>query len=340
MKNNTTKQTNTIEEAKKFAVCGRKKQEAGNLEGALKDYNSAIALDCSNDELYLMRGQVYQAQEELGKALKDYKKALSMNPKCAHYYYNCGFIRYEQQEWDDAREYFAKAAELEPDHVFAQFMCGQACLHSLDLEKAVECFNITERLGTLDDPFNLYLSRASALLDLDRYEEARKDLEKTLTLCVYPEQQATVHYLLGGALMNLGEDDKAKAEFDISIKLDPTDFRPYCDRATVEQHKNQLELALKDLDKALEIEQCLSEIYFQRGVVQALLGDYEEAKTDFTSAIKLYPSGEYYFNRAKAYHSLNKLSRAIADAQKALERCYEGAQGLLDKLKAEKVQSK
>ena len=209
--------------AVQLSVQARQKALNGHWREALQCYAQAIALAPDHDEYYFSRGQIYQQNNLLKEALADYRKALSLDKSCAHYHFNCGFICYEQQKWPQALRYFKKATQLEPDNVYAHFMYAQTCLLESAFQQALEHYNIVEQLNTLEDKAELYLSRASALLNLGYFQQARADLQHALALSRPATQRAAIHYLLGQTALYLKQPQKALAEFNASIQLNPTD---------------------------------------------------------------------------------------------------------------------
>ncbi len=60
--------------AKSFSLRGKAKKDMGDVDGAFKDLNSAIALDSKLGEAYFVRGQANEIMGEMDKAKADYKK--------------------------------------------------------------------------------------------------------------------------------------------------------------------------------------------------------------------------------------------------------------------------
>ena len=255
--NKQSTQTPNAQTAGRLALQARHKALNGHWQEAVRDYTQAIALEPANDEYYFSRGQLYQQNNLLQQAFADYRKALALDKNCAHYYFNCGFIRYEQQKWQQARRYFEKAARLEPDNVYAHFMCAQTCLYESRFRQALEHYNIAVRLNTLEDKAELYLSRASALLNLSCFEQAQADLQKALAANPSAEQQGAIHYLLGRTALYLHQPQKAEAAFSTAIKLNPNDFRPYVQRAKLYKRQQKTHLALQDINRAMRLEPAL-----------------------------------------------------------------------------------
>jgi len=91
------------------------------------------------------------------------------------------------------------------------------------------------------------------------------------------------------------------------------------------------EEALKDFDKAIELDPLFDQPYFYRGNIKYGLGDYNGALFDYNKAIELNPGfADAYFNRGNVYESINQRDKACADWIKADEN---GKANLTDKLR-------
>jgi len=114
--------------------------------------------------------------------------------------------------------------------------------------------------------------------------------------------------------------DKALADFNRAIELNPKSARAYCDRAELEQQLLQRpDRALADYDEAIRLEPAFQRAYFNRGAYYITRQDYTRAITDFTHAIKLVPNDSAaYAYRAYACRRNGDRARAVADATTAI----------------------
>jgi tetratricopeptide (TPR) repeat protein len=83
--------------------------------------------------------------------------------------------------------------------------------------------------------------------------------------------------------------------------------------------KSDLDHALQDYDKSLQLDPYAANHYNNRGVVYRIKGDFVRAVEDYGKAILLKP--DYipaYYNRALAYRDMGQLDNALADFNSAL----------------------
>ena len=78
--------------------------------------------------------------------------------------------------------------------------------------------------------------------------------------------------------------------------------------------------ALKDFNRAIEIDPTRANAYVGRGNTLSTLGRYKEALKDYDIAIEIDPElANAYVNRGSAYSHLGQYKKAIADYEKGLE---------------------
>jgi tetratricopeptide (TPR) repeat protein len=122
------------------------------------------------------------------------------------------------------------------------------------------------------------------------------------------------HNNRGGAYLRKGDYDRAIADFDNAIRLDPRDGNAYNNRGLAYTAKGDFERAMADLDEAIRRDPGLVIAYNSRGQVYLRKGDYDRAIADFNEGIKLHPTyAEAYNNRGNAYNHKGDFDRAIAD---------------------------
>ena len=84
--------------------------------------------------------------------------------------------------------------------------------------------------------------------------------------------------------------------------------------------KGDLERAIADYDSAIELNPERVNAYINRGIAYFVKGDYDLAIADYDAAIDLNPNFDNpYYNRGLAFAKLGDLDRAIADYSKAID---------------------
>ncbi len=118
---------------------------------------------------------------------------------------------------------------------------------------------------------------------------------------------------------DIGETEKALADYAATIALDGSKAGPYNSRARLffDSGKNSdLPKALEEYNKAIEIEPLESEYYTNRGATYARLGKLNEALSDLNKAIEINPQfANAYLNRSVINSQLNNVDGAISDIE-------------------------
>jgi tetratricopeptide (TPR) repeat protein len=157
-----------------------------------------------------------------------------------------------------------------------------------------------------------------------QYEDSLKAIEKavaSLTAGTTIEGLADAYFRLGLLYQSAIENnDKAIADYDQGLKLQPDDAEAYNNRGSAYNGKSQYDRAIADFDQALKLKPDLAEAYNNRGFAYYYQGEYDRAIEDLNQALKLKPdSAAAYTNRGLAYAGKGDTARAIADYDQALK---------------------
>ena len=116
-----------------------------------------------------------------------------------------------------------------------------------------------------------------------------------------------------------GDLDGALADLDRAIELEP-DVPRLTDRGAIRQARGQLAYAITDYSRALELEPRRAELYSRRGTAYAAQGDYARSLKDHTRAMELDPSHpSICINRGNVLQLAGDLAGAQRDYERALE---------------------
>jgi tetratricopeptide (TPR) repeat protein len=115
--------TLTVEPASYIALTNRGvvRQLAGDMPGALADYDAAIAANPGHAEAYKNRGTVRAAAERWDAAIADYEVALRLKPGYADAWVSLGAAKEANGDLAGALDDYAKACALDPGHARALY---------------------------------------------------------------------------------------------------------------------------------------------------------------------------------------------------------------------------
>lgn len=167
-----------------------------------------------------------------------------------------------------------------------------------------------------DDP-TVYVNRALAYEGKNQYDKAIADYDKALTINpTYPE--ALVNR--GNVYVLKNELGFAIADYTHALELDSLNAEAYFRRANVRYLEGEYEAALADYNEALEIDSTHAEIYFNRGNAYGRINDHINAIEDYTRTLDIDSlHTKAYYNRAAAYFYLQDYPKAIMDFTRVLK---------------------
>ena len=142
---------------------------------------------------------------------------------------------------------------------------------------------------------------------------------------------AAAYRMRGTAVARKNEYDRAIADFDEAIRLDPKDGAAFSARGAMYSIKGEYDRAIADSNAAISLTPN-GTTYSNRGFVYNNRGEYDRAIMDLDRAIRLNPkSGFAYKNRGISYEKKSEFQKALNDYNQAigldsnLQEAIEGA---------------
>jgi tetratricopeptide (TPR) repeat protein len=301
----------------------------GNRTAALVDHNEAIRLAPTLAAAYYARAYILVEKKDFDRALADCEEALRLDPSLTWTYYHRGLAQKGRKDFPRAIADFSTFLEHVPDFGPALFARAQCYENQGDLAGALA--DVDEALDLLPDNSALYhfrgwlharrgeldpaiadysralrdspnnfvrrTDRACALALAGRYEEAAVDFEAALPGAgSFPWPLVRRAQYLHCAR---GEFDRAIADCDRLIAIQPSFAEAYLNRGLALLGKGDASRALADLDQTLDLNQPnaptfagrlshrYADLYQARGDARARLGDAAGAEADHEQAARL-----------------------------------------------------
>jgi len=172
---------------------------------------------------------------------------------------------------------------------------------------------LTASLATTPTTAVAFLSRGSALLDRERYDEAIQDF--TAALALDPKNAFAFAYR---GLARVLKNDEASAEKDLAsaVEIDPRNAIVFGARGMIADRAGKPRDAIAAYTASLDIAPNNGFVLVRRAKAYRAAGDNEGALKDASGALKVNPHlVDLYLLRANIYRTIGKKDEAIAEAR-------------------------
>ena len=117
-----------------------------------------------------------------------------------------------------------------------------------------------------------------------------------------------------------GDYDTAIRDFNKAIELDPKLAQAFYNRGLAYVNKKDYALAIRDFTRAIELDPSFAMAFCNRGTAYADNGGYDTAIRDYTKAIELDSNyADAFYNRGIVYCNKKDYDTAIRDYTRAIE---------------------
>lgn len=262
-----------------------------DIPRALKAMTSAIESfkDEPNklSEAYFLRSAL---REDVDEKLSDLQEATKADPKNREAVQMMLGLLISKGKFDEVYESSKKLLEEDSDNIFA---IGAAVDALMELDRRDDALKLlTQKIEGLPDSAPLYVFRGRLYIELKEFDKAIADATKVIEL----NGQAIEGYVL-----------RANAYLQSVEKLNRTD------------DSKELALALKDVEKSLDLKPNLAEGIRLRAIIASQQKRYDEAIQDLTLLAKSNPQEPVWLLQLATLYQLdNRPSMAIKIADQLI----------------------
>ncbi len=273
---------------------------------------------CSSESSYYETGMAQYEAGEYSEAVASFQSAIAEKNTEPLYYINQGMAYIELMSYDEAQSSFDYALGLDAENKLAYRGKGIAYLRAEDYEAAIENFNKALECANghvSQVEFDVLKYRGEAETASGDYEAAVETYSILLDVEKNPEDN---YYLRGSVYALAGDIEKAVADFDALVQAKPDDYAAYCCAYQKLADAGAQEEGRKYLNAALLIEDDRTVAHKYRGMVQYLLGEYQNAVAELTAitenkdAETLICLGLSYEMLGEAENAYNAYSQALS----------------------------
>jgi tetratricopeptide (TPR) repeat protein len=262
-----------------------------------QDYDAAIVLTPTNDELFASRANIAFRGGRYQEGFSFLQSALALNPSNGHALRTVGTLNAESGKPEEAIRYFTMALAADPNDAYALLFRSGAYTRLRRFDAALK-------------DANALVAMTPAAINrqgfLDQYGDRLDFHSLALT------NRADIY----GAL---GQPDRAEQDLTAAV-----DYRRSAQslsaRGKFLAYKSGREKqALSELDEAISLGQVDSQTFYAKGLLHVGLRQYQMALAAFDRALDINPQSAYALRmRARMYRQLDQSELAVADMTHAV----------------------
>lgn len=313
--------------------CGnRDAHKYDGLDKPLAELCRKIDKKSNDPELYYQRAAYYYRHGEVELGLEDMRQAVKLNDKESKYYVLFADLYFGQRETDQAEESLLKAIKLDEKNNEARLKLAE--LYYLD-KRIEECNQVLdEALKIQNHNPKVHLLRANCLKETGDtigylrmlqlvIDQDPKEVKAYLELGFFYQSQENplaityyqnalqvepnnkeIHKNLALMYDSMGETDKAIAEYQILLNIDPH-YVPALNNLgyIFLVKKDNYDEAIRCFTQVLEIDPSLTFAALNRGIAYEYKKEFDNARADYLHVQKLDAQNE------GAIKGLNRLDK-------------------------------
>lgn len=232
-----------------------------DFDGAINAFGEAIGFDMNNAEAYLKRGQCFYQMKNYQSALTDFNHLLTLKPNDAQAMLWAGTAESRLGNNKKAVDFYLRAMRADPQLVnqSQRPAAGGVNPHNEGAVSAYEeAIALYRSEGKHDDVSDVAATKKSDIAPSglganSSLKMAQVRIEELNAAIQADPSNATLFFKRGRAHKELGNVDKAVADFSEAIRLDPMQSKFYIARARVYHEQHQPELSAADITKAQNV---------------------------------------------------------------------------------------
>jgi tetratricopeptide (TPR) repeat protein len=329
--------------------------QKGDWNNVIKYMNQVLELQkgSPSPDIYFYLGEAYRNQARYNDAISSYNKALSISADFAPASMGIGMARYAMSpsRWKDAQSDFQDAIEKDPNLFNAYLQLASLDIDHGDGDSAMQALAKADTLLANSPLVSFY--RAEAYLINGKPDLALKEakqanqlditylpayrligeaaiaagvpadaIEALKTYLLYQTEDGEALAWLGSAYAANQEMDLALKTFDLALQQNNRQYYVYLQRGLVYLNQKNGDLAVKDLLNAVSLKNDSFDAHIALGraylMTERDANAYQEFSTAEAYVQSAYQHAELYYWRGQSLENLGQTKAALRDWQALL----------------------
>ncbi|WP_293363403.1 tetratricopeptide repeat protein [Microcoleus sp. CAWBG52] len=253
-------------------------------EEAIESYQKAIEINPKSIDAWANRGNALNNLRRYNEALASYEKAQEFAPKSVSYWASLANVFLNLERYGEALESYQKAIEINPKSVDAWVNLGNFFITLERYEEALESYQKAIEINPKSA--NAWSNRGSTLIALERYEEALTACDRAFEIDSSNYRSLNNQALTLSFLNNF---EKAIAAIDEAINLEPQEVLLRANRGIILARAGRYTEALVECEQAIKQDPKDESGYYGKACCYALQGEIEQAIDNLQKAIDIAP---------------------------------------------------
>ncbi len=250
-----------------YAVLASKK-EASDPEGAITDYNLALAIKPNSTEALFGKGRALLKVGKPEEAIASYRAALEIDPNYPEAHNGLGVILAQRGELAEAETEYRAALKTNPDHLEARLNLALALFKDRQVNEAIAEFNLL--LAAQPDSIDALVGLGSALVVSGKPDSAIVLYTRALRL---KPDNPEAHRKLGTALVLEGKSEAAMEQFRESLRVEPDDPGAHYELGSILSQHGETAEAIQHYEAALRALPDFVEVLNNLAWIRAVCAD-------------------------------------------------------------------
>jgi tetratricopeptide (TPR) repeat protein len=281
------------------------------IDAAISDSDTAI--------LSVDVGRMLRNTGAVKESVQFLTKAIELKPDMARAYFERGTSYLRTGDAEAAEADLQKAAELD-EELAGDALTVRAVVSEMKRDAPRAIAGYTAAIEKNPKLAIAYYQRGKLYLATREREKGISDLRKCAEL---NPRDMTVLPALAGAIKQANPEE-AIGLLTKHMVLVPIDADALSELAILERDGGQVDAAVTDLDRLVEIAPQRPGAYYDRGITQLMRHDVDNALKDLTRFIELSPkNGKGRISRASILRDLGRYQEAIADFEFVIDKLPE-----------------
>jgi tetratricopeptide (TPR) repeat protein len=310
-------------------------QQRGDFGTAIRDYREVLKLRPNTVEARVNLGAALVHEGQFDAAIAEYRSALrGLSDKTA-VLVDLALAYYKRGDWENARDQFQPLHRAQPKNARIAILLGDTYLRlkepsaavillsplegensqNMDLEYVLgsaliqtgqrrEGVSRVEKSAEAGNSADAYMLAGSTLLQINEFEQARRDLDIALRL---DPKLPGIYTLTGTARDKTGDVAGAEAAFREALILNPNDFEANLYLGAILYKRRQLDEARTYLDRAVQLNPVSSMARYEAAMLKSTSGEYAAAAQDLEKLVHDDPKWlEPHVELAALYYRLRR----------------------------------